>query len=1064
MSLNIYTSNRMENLAQALSMVLRRPLVAPLSQEIIVVQSRGMERWLAMELAQRFGTWANCRYPFPNAMVQQLFQQALPGLTQSLAFSPEVMSWRIIACLPALLSREEFRPLKHYLDDDKNGLKLYQLATKIADVFDQYTMFRPQLIAGWEEGKESQAVDEQWQAYLWRELNVDSNGCHRGQLSAAYHQQMSSGSNHSPDLPARISLFGISYLPQYHLDVLTSTAKCCEINLFLLSPTREYWSDLLSNKEQASLTLEERSMIDYGSSLLSSLGRLGRDFSGMVIDTAELATIEKDLYSLSENTSLLGLLQNDILNLNTRLPGAQKTKIKGDDKSVQFHSCHSPLREIEVLHDQILNLLEQHELEPRDILVMTPDIEIYAPYINTVFTTSHDKIPFSIADRSYATSGEVVSVVLKILQLPDSRLSVLELLDILETLPVGKRFDLGVEELKLIRFWLAEVEVRWGLDRDDRVHLGLPDYDQNSLCAGIKRLLLGYAMPENGRELYGGVLPYSDIEGGNVATLGKFCDYVECIENTIKTIKAPCSLAIWGDRLRTLVKDFIAEDKDSAQELTQINDVVATLNELENNTAFTDAVSLDVVRDWFVDKVDQAGQNFGFMTGGVTFCAMLPMRSIPFKVIALIGMNDGAFPRQGRQPSFDLVSQHPQRGDRSLRDEDRYLFLEALLSARNCFYLSYVGQSIKDNSSVPPSVLVSELIDTIEQGFVVNNADNVDATPEIIVSHKLQAFNPAYFDNASNLFSYSVINCLAQQQQQVGNGITGSFISSPLDDPPDEWRHVSLTKLVAFFANPTKFFFEQRLGIRFPRTDAPLSDREPFAVVGLEDYSLKEELLYSAFEGENLDKLLPIMRAQGILPPGEHGATLYKETAKIVSAFATTITNQTKGQGSLADLDFSLDLKGFCLSGRLNNLSTEHMLRYRCTKTKPKDLFRTWIQHLILNVVDAKSYPLQTRLIMTDKETGFQQVKNAEQLLISILDLYWQGLRLPLQFFPQTSMAYAKKWQIEAAHKVWEGGDYSIGEKNDPYYQRCYGDNSPLDENFEQVSRLLLEPMLLHTQ
>ncbi|MCK4503827.1 MAG: exodeoxyribonuclease V subunit gamma, partial [Desulfuromonadales bacterium] len=263
MPLNIYTSNRMENLTVALAKTLARPLSAPFKPEIIVVQSRGMERWLAMELAKQFGVWANCIYPFPNAMIQQLFGLLLPELSRSATFAPEVMSWKIIDRLPELLDRQEFSPLQHYLNDDRDGLKRFQLAEKIADVFDQYTMFRPQMIEAWEGGMQP-SPEEEWQAALWRELTADCQGQHQGQLAAAYHLRTITNAVIPPLFPERISLFGISYLPKYHLDILAATARFSEVNLFLLSPTREYWADICSNQEQSSLTLEERQYVVAG--------------------------------------------------------------------------------------------------------------------------------------------------------------------------------------------------------------------------------------------------------------------------------------------------------------------------------------------------------------------------------------------------------------------------------------------------------------------------------------------------------------------------------------------------------------------------------------------------------------------------------------------------------------------------------------------------------------------------------------------------------------------------------------------------------------------------------
>ncbi|MCK5913725.1 MAG: exodeoxyribonuclease V subunit gamma, partial [Desulfuromusa sp.] len=539
--------------------------------------------------------------------------------------------------------------------------------------------------------------------------------------------------------------------------------------------------------------------------------------------------------------------------------------------------------------------------------VMTPDIEIYAPYIVTVFEGCQDpalKIPFSIADRSLAHDGEIVSVLLKLLLLPDSRLTVVELLDILEATPVRKCFDLDDDELEMIRGWLEDVRVRWGLNEEDRVRFGLPSYRENSLQAGLDRLLLGYAMPSIKGSLFNDISPYDDIEGSNAGALGKLCEFVSRISNSRDNLKRAQPLGQWSAQIRNLLANFIADDEETARESALVADLVTSLGELEGKSAFAGDVSLKVVRSWLSDRLEQAEQNFGFMTGGVTFCAMLPMRSIPFKVIALIGMNDGAFPRQSRPPGFDLIAQHPQRGDRSLRDEDRYLFLEALLSARDHFYLSFVGQSIKDNSEIPPSVLVSEFLDAIDLTFTASPDGSQNIEERLIRKHRLQAFNPDYFSKDSHLFSYSMANYTAQIERQGGFIKPGGFLSEPLPEPPTEGKDVSLTGLLRFFANPAKFFLENRLGIRLQGSADPLEEREPFSVAGLENYFLKEELLELALAGEDLHSALPGVRARGILPPARHGELVFAEAAAAVETFAGTVKEHYRDQGKLPDVDF----------------------------------------------------------------------------------------------------------------------------------------------------------------
>jgi exodeoxyribonuclease V gamma subunit len=1059
--LNIYTSNRMEQLVEALAGALAEPLASPFVPETIVVQSKGMQRWLAMELARRFGVWANCHYPFPNAVVWRLFRDCLPAVPDANPFSPEVLTWKVMGFLPSLLENEAFASLRHYLAGDRDGLKRFQLAGKIADTFDQYSLFRPEMLLDWEEGKA-----EAWQAILWRRLAAWGKGGHRGRFKEAFCRHMAECEPTDGVFPERISVFGISYLPRYHMEVLAATALRTEVNLFLLSPTREYWADIASAREKAYMTPRQRELRIEGNPLLASLGKLGRDFSDMVVEIGDLAAAQEDIYQEPGGASLLKKIQSDILNLRGADLGEDTRLIDPDDESVQIHSCHSPMREIEVLHDNLLCFLEKDDgLAPRDIVVMTPDIETYAPYISTVFEGCQDparRIPFSIADRTLTREGQIAAVVLKLLGLPGSRLSVVQLFDLLEAIPVRRCFGLDEEDLETIRGWLEETRVRWGVDEDDRLRLGLPGYRENSWRAALDRLLLGYAMPEEAGCLFNDKLPYDEIEGSNARTLGQLAEFVERVAAAAEGLAQPRPLGEWRDRFRILLADFIIADDDTARELAAVADIVESIGDLAEQTGFDEKVEFAVIRAWFAARLGKEEKGLGFMTGGVTFCAMLPMRSIPFRVVALIGMSEGAFPRQSRPPGFDLIAGDPQRGDRSLRDEDRYLFLEAILSARDSFYLSYVGQSIRDNSEITPSVLVSEFLDAIHRGFMAGKGATIAG--RLVTTHRLQAFSRDYFTTDSSLFSYSHENCTAILEKHGGPVELAGFLTTPIADPPDEWREVPLARLLRFFHNPAKFFLENRLGIRLEEAVTPLSEREPFLVDGLESYDLKSNLLEIALQGGNAREYLPVARCRGILPPGRHGEALFAGAASAVEGFAEIVQDRLKGTSPLAPLDFELDLAGFRLAGRLDRIWPERMIRFRCARMKAKDQMRTWIEHLVLNALQQEGYPGETLLLMVDDEKVFRQVEDAAGMLQTLLGLYWQGLTAPLPFFPASALEYAGKleWRLDRARKIWQGNDYLPGEGQDPHYRLCFGQADPFNAEFERIAKAILEPLLRH--
>ncbi|MBN1928254.1 MAG: exodeoxyribonuclease V subunit gamma [Chlorobiaceae bacterium] len=1064
--LEIYTGNRLETLVSAFGeMAAASPLASPFEREMIVVQSKGMQRWLSMRLAAQFGVWAGAEYPFPNALIQRLFEWLeLSEKTDGERFSKETICWSLMRLLPEMLERDSFAPLRSYLDGDRDGLKLFQLSGRIADTFDQYTLFRPDLLAAWEAGGDDAARD--WQPELWRALVAESMGKHRGQLKAEFIRKLKNATL-PDDFPKRISLFGVSYMPPFHVEMLQALAAKISVNLFLLSPTQEFWVDIESRKNLLRMSESKRALSEEGNPLLASLGRSGRDFAYILLEIEDKNGIKHDLYDDPGTATLLRAVQSDMLNLRGDGTEAKHPAPDASDRSVQVHSCHNPLREVEVLHDNLLDLLDRVPgLEPRDIVVMTPDIETYAPYIATVFGAAGDgepRLPHSIADRRMLDEGGVAPAMLKLLELYGSRHTAPALFDLVSSPPVSRRFRLGEEELDTVRRWIEQTRIRWGMDERSRGKLGLPPFRENSWRAGLERLLLGYAMPDEGR-LFDGVLPF-EVGGvaGNAETLGKLADFIDAVDQLSKRFSRSRPVGEWREHFLWMLDSFIEADADSERELAHVKAEIDKLTALSENSRFDGEVSAQVMIAWMRGRLEQFEMGLGFMTGGITFCAMLPMRSIPFRVVAMIGMNDGKFPRQQRPPGFDLLAREQRKGDRSVRGDDRYLFLESLLSARDVLYLSYVGQSVRDNTPLPPSVLVSELLDAIERGFEFPEGE--DAASRLVVQHRLQGFSPAYFTKGSSLFSYSADNFKALSGR---NSLDARpFIEEPLVDLTDEEQTVTLDDLARFFANPAAYFLERRLGLKPSAAAEPLGEREPFEAVGLERYAMRQELLEALLEGRDGRAMLPLFRSRGLLPPATHGELLFRKLLAEVDEFAAKV-RELKGSGEFAQLDIDLDIGGFRLTGRLDHLLPSGQLLYRCARMRAQDRLRAWLLHLALHA--AKNGEVhETRIVTLDRSIRYRPVDGATERLEALLDLYRAGVAEPLPFFPRASLAWAEKAdkpeadRRKAALGEWLNGFGGIeGEGNDPAIRRCFGEEPPFGERFQSIADELLQPMIGH--
>jgi exodeoxyribonuclease V gamma subunit len=948
-NLNIYTGNHMEILARQLARIVRDPLPSPLVPEIIVVQSRGMERWVSMEIAAHNRICANCSFLFPNPFLQEIVRKIIPDLPEDSPFDPAAMTFRIMDVLKSFVDLPGYEPLKRYLVHDKNGMKRFQISQKIADLFDQYLVFRPELIFKWEKGRE-----DHWQARLWREISSGTQGLHRARMRKILLEKIRTHPHEIKNFPERICIFGISYLPPFHLETFIEISRISQVNLFLMNPCREYWADIVSpgqikeiqKKYTTPTGTAEQLYLEEGNRILASMGTLGRNFFSLV-SGMECRMFEH--FRDPDGPSMLSNIQRDILNLKNRgfsrldstpdpntgtvsSPSGNSISLKPEgDTSIRIHSCHSPMREMEVLHDNLLAMFEEDpDLLPKDIVVMAPDMESYAPFIQAVFDTQTDealRIPFTIADRGFRKESRVIEGFLSILDLRGSRLGTTRVMALLESAGIRERFGLSEPDIEIAERWIKDTNIRWGMDADFRRKLGLPGFSENTWKAGIERLLLGYAMPSLNRNLFSGILPYDPIEGGDVKILGKFLNFLDRVFTCTHSLDLPRTLSGWHGKLIEILEDFFAPDEDSEQEIQILRRILDTLSRTEEVSGCDGPVELEVVKSFLENLLESVNFGTGFISSGVTFCAMLSMRSIPFKVVCLVGMNMDAFPRESKTVSFDLMAKNPRIGDRSRRNDDKYLFLEAIISARNKFYISYVGQSIRDNTRIAPSVLVSELMDYIEEGFGISE-------DQMVTLHRLQAFSPEYFKTGGKLFSYSRENFAAACSRYQRKDIP-SFISSKLPDPAQEWTHSDIKDFSAFFSNPAKFLLEKRLGIYLHETGDILDERENFSLGHLEKYVLDQEMVLHRLSGSDLKDFFPVKKASGQLPHGNVGEFVYNEMSLDAEDFVRKIQDHLTGK-RLEDHTVDIKLGEFTLYGRLTDIYEPGLIRIRYVKPKPK--------------------------------------------------------------------------------------------------------------------------------
>jgi len=1049
--LEIYQSNQVEKLVEALINLLKAPREdseEDLRPECIAVQSHGMETWLSMEISKdkEMGIFANGEFPFPKKLIHKLISIIVDD--KSIGTSTGTLTWSVMKRLGGLAHTE----IKSYIEDDPAGLKRYQLAKRIAGLFDNYSVYRPKMTA-------AGADEKSWQYDLWRTLVKDDKFTPISDPMEDFMQEI--GSVIRDKLPSRISIFGVSMLPPIYLEILSKVSKHIQVNLFLFSPSKkhaDFVASQVADYKYADLINTSTGKLDQildsadGNPLLDSLGSQGRCFQAL-LKTASPENIKiNNCYDEAEGGSLLNRMQRGVMNQDLWNEGGCDLEIEKSDHSLTIHSCHSMMREAEVLHDRLLALFDNDDtLQPDDIIVMTPDIELYAPYIDAAFSASEGKsapIPFRISDRRIRRTTPMTEALLNILSLIKSRLTVQQVFDLLMVEAIRENFNLTPDEIETVRDWVEAAGIRWGIDEKHRSSFDQGGFDENTWRFGLNRLLLGYALPDEEERLFEDVLPYNEIEGKESELLGRFASYCETLFKHIEKLKAPRIIKDWKADLDFLLKDMTFQDDRVFHQYQLIMSKLKDLERESNESGFDEEpVSLEVVKALLADAFNESEPARGFLSFGVSFCNLLPMRSIPFRVICLMGIDYDKFPRTRSAVGFDLMAQDPKVGDRSSREDDRYLFLEAIFSAREQLIISYIGQSMADNSRIPPSVVVSELIDLVSDS---TGQKREDVFNRLVTEHPLQPFSPRCFGVTDNpeLFSYSKEFYEGASSYLAPIEDDAPFFTAEVDITTGVPPVVTLDELVRFFKLPAKYFLEKILGVYVDEEEIETQDREPIDLTPLQNYSVKSDFMDRAIEKDGLDGYRNLAMARGDLPLGELGELTYDRTVELEINPVLKQLNDLQKDAQLppVNIDIPYDDKTR-LVGEVSKIWPACRIDYTCGKITPKKRFELWINHLALNTIDNDGYPRTSILVAKDNESlKFKSIDtDAKNLLMKLVELYLIGLKRPLYFFPEASMAYMIKIKSEeeailSAAKAWN---------------RPGGFNAPPGEGMKNSTRLL---------
>jgi exodeoxyribonuclease V gamma subunit len=1036
----VYRSDRLEELAEALALVLQQTPLPPLRNETILVPNLGLARWLQQQLALRTGIAAGLDMPFPGAWLEGL------GRTEPNAPDPfhgDVLLFRLFRCFddPALTKR--LGSAAAYVADDPDQRKRLQLCERIGRCFDDYQLYRPELLRQWADGAETGAASSpaRWQAELWRAL-LDDAGLPVPTAKAAPRKprrpetvgpmlfaplpartaEVPAASAHRLEAllarcaepttarqlqPHRLLVFGLATLAPPFLSLLTTLARHQAVHLFVPSPTPP-------PPEAPAAWLWERNggeARDFHDALQASCAR-----GGVGRLDAELGPTARRP-PLSPAPPLLTWLQHHLIGdpaaiaMAPPLPAAA-----GGDDSLRVHVCHSPQRELEVVRDQILAAFAADpRLEPHEVLVLVPDIRRYAPFAHAVFGPVREHLPFHVADKGAAAELPLCKALLAVLDLAAERLVVHDVLHLLELPAVQQRFRIFAGDLPGLRARCQQAGIRWGLDGEARARqFHVPPFEENSWRLGLRRLLLGIATgPAD--ERIAGTLPVGDATASREEVLVRFVHFAETLFAQLRQLQQPQPAAQWAQKLEGVAEALFAPtDADDETALAVLRTVLARLRTATDLADYRAPLQRPVLRAWLDTALARQPSPRGFLAGAVTVAALVPMRAVPCRAVFVCGLDDSAFPRRDAELSFDLIQRTRRPGDRSLRADDRQMFLDLLLSARQTLHFTYVGRSAKDDSEIAPSAVVAELLDWLDEQAAAWRQPAL--RPAVVVPHPLQPWSRRYRDGADpRLFTWSRADLEPSPQQ----GPPAPWFDRAVEPPPELTGPViPLELLLEFWKHPSRFFLRRVLGVRLLRSDDPEPLTEPFELNNLDNWRVENALLNrlrrsgdAATDEER--EMAAWLQAKGELPVGGAGQCRVPSIVDTARAFH----DATRRFGPRRRVRVAAGHGEIEVQGELTDVAASLLVVDRLAKVKGKDLLRGWILHVVAAVArhqaTAAAARLPERSCIIGKDTAWTleplDPGAARAALATLVRGFQHGLRRPLPYFALASAAWGSK-------------------------------------------------------
>jgi exodeoxyribonuclease V gamma subunit len=1150
--LTIHRAERADRLVEALAAIIADPPDDPFTPAVVSVPTRGIERWLTQRLSTTLGAspdpdrhdgvCANVEFPFPGRLIGGALALASGTDPSADPWLPERLVWPLLGVVEDHHDEPWMAALAAHLGAgapdaaEVRDTRRFGAVRHLADLFDHYGVHRPEMVVAWAAGDDTDGRGQQlppdlaWQAELWRRLRARV-----GTSSPAERLEPACARLRAEpdllDLPTRVELFGLTRLAAMHVAVLHALGAARDVHLFLLHPSPVLWDRVAAasphgGTSKRALRADDPTAALPRHPLLATWGRDAREMQ-LVLDAAEPATTtgtRTDLHHpLDASTDTLLRQLQTAIRADETPPGPpvtgepdRRAVLDPTDRSLQVHACHGRTRQVEVLRDAILHLLaDDPTLEPRDVVVMCPDIEAYAPLIHAAFgasasgvavdgsdgahpdgahpdgahpdgahadgahadgahTDGPDGLPdlhVRLADRALRQTNPLLGFVTELLDLADARLTASQVVDLAGREPVRRRFRLDDDDLERIEAWIAATGVRWGLDAAHRAPYELDALATNTWSAGLDRLLLGVAMAEDDLRLVGGVLPLDDVDSGDIDLAGRLAELVDRLGAAVSELSQPQPVAAWTHAIARAVDNLTRTPERDAWQRLELERVLSDVRD-EVAAGAADAergpvihLALPEVRSLLARRLQGRPTRANFRTGHLTVCTLVPMRSVPHRVVCLLGLDDGVFPRRAAPDGDDITERGPCVGDRDPRSEDRQLLLDALLAATGHLVITYSGRDERTNAVLPPAVPVGELLDVVDR--TVRTPDGEPARSCVVVHHPLQTFDLRNFVRAALVPSWSWSfdpTALAGARAAAGDRRPRpSFLAGPL--PPATSDVIELDDLVRFVRHPVRAFLRQRLGIYVTDGEEEPADGLPLEFDSLEKWAVGDRMLERLLGGVELEACTAAEVARGTLPPGVFGRRILEDIAPTVEDIVVAANTAVEPGATAESLEVNVDLSdGRVLVGTVPVLGdTIRTVIY--SRVAAKQRLVTWVRFLAAvathprRELTAVTIGRGTRgagharlpLLGTD---ATQRRRNALAHLHGLVDLYDRGMCEPLPLYCATSAAYAAAKPAARVHKArdeWQSGQWTK-EDGDPVHQLVLGGIVPFG------SLLLAEP------